>query len=191
MKSNLINKMVVLKIRCMLCLFFLIVECNSSTVVAKPKKVWTFGTLSALSYDSDLGFQYSALVNLYDYGKGTSYPEYNHSLFFELSTYTKGTFIARFRYDSDKLFKVVRSAVDISHVTDQLSDFDGYQSVIIPECVSLKNKIFYKFELDMFRVKIDLHGFFGPSRLGWLAGYSYFNFRIDSVNTSHLGICKI
>jgi hypothetical protein len=69
----------------------------------KVKKGFGFGALPAVSYDSDLGFQYGALVNLYHYGDGSRYPKYDHSLYMELSTFTKGRVIARMRYDSEKL----------------------------------------------------------------------------------------
>ena len=87
------------------------------------KKGFSFGALPAISYESDLGFQYGALVNLYDYGDGKSFPAYNHSLYMELSTYTKGRVVARVRYDSEKLIPKIRSTVDVSYITDPISDF--------------------------------------------------------------------
>jgi len=57
----------------------------------KVKKGFGFGALPAISYDSDLGFQYGALVNLYQYGDGSRYPKYDYSLYLEYSRYTKGT----------------------------------------------------------------------------------------------------
>ena len=66
----------------------------------KVKKGLGFGALPAISYDSDLGFQYGALVNLFDYGDGTNFPKYNHSLYLELSTYTKGTTICQGKVSS-------------------------------------------------------------------------------------------
>jgi outer membrane protein assembly factor BamA len=159
----------------------------------KIKKGFGFGALPAVSYDSDLGFQYGALVNLYDYGDGTRYPKYNHSLYLELSTYTKGTSIARFRYDSEKLIPGVRTTVDISYVTDQMSDFygfNGYQSVYCADSVKNSNRLFYKNERNMFRVKADFQGYFGNLKLGWVAGYSFYNFAMDTVNNSKLGIVK-
>ncbi|HEX7583359.1 MAG TPA: hypothetical protein VF373_01620, partial [Prolixibacteraceae bacterium] len=65
------------------------------------KKNWNFGALPTITFDTDLGFQYGALVNLYDYGDGTRYPKYNQSLYFEVSRFTKGSGINRFYYDSD------------------------------------------------------------------------------------------
>lgn len=55
----------------------------------KIKKGFGFGAIPAVSFDTDLGFQYGAIVNLYDYGDGTIYPKYNHSLYLEWSRYTK------------------------------------------------------------------------------------------------------
>lgn len=159
----------------------------------KIKKGFGFGALPAISYDSDLGFQYGALVNLYHYGDGSNYPKYNHSAYFELSTYTKGTTIARFRYDSEHLIPKIRSTIDISYVTDNMSDFygfNGYQSVYSPDSVSSSNHLFYKNERNMFRAKADFQGYFGESKLGWVAGYSFYHFAMDTVNNSKLGILK-
>ncbi len=47
----------------------------------EAKDGWNFGALPAVSFDTDLGFQYGALVNLFDYGDGSGYPNYNHSLY--------------------------------------------------------------------------------------------------------------
>jgi len=166
-----------------------------STVFAqqKIKKGLTFGALPAISFDSDLGFQYGALVNFYLYGDGSRFPKYNHSLYLELSTYTKGTSIARLRYDSEMLIPKVRTTVDVSYVTDQLSDFygfNGYQSIFNAD-LSKTTHIFYKNERNMFRAKADFQGSFGESKLGWVAGYTYYNFAIDSVNVSKLGLHSV
>jgi outer membrane protein assembly factor BamA len=159
----------------------------------KIKKGFGFGALPAISYDSDLGFQYGALVNLYHYGDGSNYPKYNHSAYFELSTYTKGTTIARFRYDSEHLIPKIRSTIDISYVTDNMADFygfNGYQSIYNPDLVSSSNHLFYKNERNMFRAKADFQGYFSESKLGWVAGYSFYHFSLDTVNNTKLGIQK-
>ena len=66
------------------------------------KDGWNFGALPTITYDTDLGFQYGALVDLYNYGDGSRYPKYNHKLYFEVSRFTKGSGINRFYYDSDR-----------------------------------------------------------------------------------------
>lgn len=55
------------------------------------KTGWNFGALPAVSFDTDLGFQYGALVNFFDYGDGKRFPTFNHSLYFEVSHFTKGS----------------------------------------------------------------------------------------------------
>lgn len=156
----------------------------------KVKKGFGFGALPAISYDSDLGFQYGALVNLYDYGNGTKYPKYFHSLYLELSTYTKGTTIARVRYDSENLIPKVRTTLDVAYVPDQMADFygfNGYQSVFNKEKTQTYRS-FYKNEKNTFRIKADFQGYFGESKFGWVAGYAFYNFKMDTVNIEKLGL---
>lgn len=158
----------------------------------KKKSGFGFGALPAISYDSDLGFQYGAIVNLYNYGDGSRFPAYNHSLYMEYSRYTKGSSISRIMYDSDKLIPSIRTTVDISYLTDRMMDFygfNGYQSVYDK---SLKDEFraFYKNDRNMFRAKLDLQGNFGESKWGWVAGYTFYNFKMDTVNTDRLNIDK-
>ena len=40
---------------------------------AHPKSGWSFGGIPALAYDSDLGFLYGAILEVWDYGNGTKY----------------------------------------------------------------------------------------------------------------------
>jgi hypothetical protein len=45
-----------------------------STEIRNNKKGWNFGLVPAVSYDTDLGYQYGAAVNFYDYGDGSKFP---------------------------------------------------------------------------------------------------------------------
>ena len=159
----------------------------------KVKKGLGFGALPAVSYDSDLGFQYGALVNFYLYGDGSRFPKYDHSLYLELSTYTKGTTIARVRYDSERLIPKVRTTLDIAYVPDQMSDFygfNGYQSVF-DAATSKMYRNFYKCEKNTFRIKADFQGYFGESKFGWVAGYAFYNFKMDTVNITKLDLSPV
>jgi len=72
-----------------------------------------FGALPAVSFDSDLGFQYGLILDLFQYGEGR-FPHYDHRLFFDISRFTKGSGIFRMMYDSEKLIPRVRTTVDIA-----------------------------------------------------------------------------
>jgi len=154
----------------------------------KSKKGIGFGAIPAISFDSDLGFQYGAVVNLYHYGDGSRFPKYNHSLYLEWSRFSKGTGINRIMYDSEQLIPNVRTTIDMTYMTDQMMDFygfNGYQT-IYDDNLSNSTRHFYKNERNMFRVKADFQGSFGESKFGWVAGYTFYNFAIDTVNINKL-----
>ena len=167
------------------------VESKSGQLI---KKNWNFGALPTITFDSDLGFQYGALVNLYDYGDGSRYPNYNHSLYFEVSRFTKGSGINRFYYDSDQLLKGLQTSVDLSYLSDQAYDFygfNGYDAVYQPdwidtESASYKTRMFYKYDRKLFRFKVDLQGKLAGDHFRWAAGFNLQNFAIKSVDLEKL-----
>ena len=158
------------------------------------KSGWNFGALPTITFDSDLGLQYGALVNLYNYGDGSRYPDYNHSLYFEVSRFTKGSGINRFYYDSDQLIKGLQTSLDISFLSDQSYDFygfNGYDAVVNPEWIDdahaeYLTRVYFKYDRKMFRFKVDLQGDLAGEKLGWAAGINFLNFNIDRVDIDKL-----
>ena len=158
------------------------------------KTGWNFGALPTITFDTDLGFQYGALVNLYNYGDGSRYPNYDHSLYFEVSRFTKGSGINRFYYDSDKLIEGLQTSVDISYLSDQAYDFygfNGYDAVVNPNWIDddeeeYKSRMFYKYDRRLFRFKVDLQGNFSESNFRWAAGFNLLNFSVGSVDIDKL-----
>ena len=154
------------------------------------KKNWNFGALPAISFDTDLGFQYGALVNLFDYGNGSRYPRYDHSLYLEVSRFTKGSGFYSFCYNSDHLIKGIEMSFDLSYLTDKAYDFygfNGYESYIHPEWIdkadaAYKTRIFYKYDRKLLRLKLDLQGNILEEHFRWIAGVKFQNFNIGSVN---------
>ena len=59
------------------------------------KTGWNFGPLPVVGYDSDLGFQYGLCCDIFNFGDGSNYPQYNYKRNVEASTYTKGSSILR------------------------------------------------------------------------------------------------
>jgi outer membrane protein assembly factor BamA len=173
---------------------FLVVMGMAQEEVAKTG--WNFGALPTITFDTDLGFQYGALVNFYHYGDGTRYPNYNHSLYFEVSRFTKGSGINRFYYDSDQLIPGLQTSLDISYLSDQAYDFygfNGFDAVVHPNWIDdskpndiYKTRMFYKYDRKMFRFKVDLQGKFSGEKLRWAAGVNLLNFNIGSVDLEKL-----
>ncbi len=158
------------------------------------KSGWNFGALPAITFDNDLGFQYGAFVNLFDYGDGSRYPNYEHSLYLEVSRYTKGSGIYRFYYDSDQLIKGVQTSMDLSYLTDQAYDFYGFNGYdaafnknwIDEDAADYRTRMFYKYDRKLFRWKIDLQGKITNERFRWIAGFNFLNFKIEKVNLKKL-----
>ncbi len=190
------------KIIILLCAVFLLATGTSFSQEEKEesqqqetiKTGWTFGALPTITFNSDLGFQYGALVNLYNYGDGSRYPQFDHSLYFEVSRFTKGSGINRFFYDSDRLIKGIRTSVDISLLTDKAIDFygfNGYESKYNPAWEDDENdeyvsRVFYRHERKMFRFKTDFQGKLVGEKLGWVAGFTYYHFDVNSVDIDNL-----
>ncbi|MEZ5107048.1 MAG: BamA/TamA family outer membrane protein [Draconibacterium sp.] len=160
------------------------------------KDGWNFGALPTITYDTDLGFQYGALVDLYNYGDGSRYPNFNHKLYFEVSRYTKGSGINRFYYESDQLLKGLFSSLDLSYLSDQAYDFfgfNGYDAVVNYDWIDdsksddvYKSRMFYKYNRKMFRLKVDLNGKLIGEHVKWVAGTNLLNFKLGSVDIERL-----
>ena len=67
-------------------------EKKEKTKTDSVKTGWTLGGVPVVAYNRDVGFKYGALVNFYNFGDGSRYPLYDHSLYFEYSRTTKGIF---------------------------------------------------------------------------------------------------
>ncbi len=159
------------------------------------KSGWNVGALPTITFDTDLGFQYGALVNLFQYGDGSRYPAYDHSLYFEVSRFTKGSGIYRFYYDSDQLLNGLQTSIDLSYLPDQTYDFygfNGYEAIYHDawtnqDSENYKSRVFYKYDRRLFRWKADLQGKITESnRFRWITGFNLQNFKIGSVNIEKL-----
>ncbi len=152
---------------------------------------WTFGILPSVAYDADKGFQYGVLANVYDFGDGSIYPEYFHSLYFEAAYTTKRSGIFRFAYDSKKLIPNHRLKLDLSYLPDALCDFygyNGYQTVYNADWANRKSesyvsRAFYKSKRDLLRVAADIDGKIGGNWY-WNAGIGLLGYQVDTVNTT-------
>jgi len=171
------------------------VHAQDSVVKQSPdKKGWNIGILPAVSYNTDLGFQYGGLINLFHYGDGSRYPVYNHSYYFELSRYTKGSGLIRLAYDSDRLLKNIRTTFDFSYMPEQAIDFLGFngaRSVYNRSWTDNKSpdyisRVFYKHERNMIRFHADLTGTINSSRMFWLAGAEFYDISTASVDVDKL-----
>ena len=67
------------------------------------KKGWNVAPFPSIGYNSDIGFTIGALCELFNYGDGSTYPQYRHKFNGEASYSTKGQITTHFFYDSSYL----------------------------------------------------------------------------------------
>lgn len=161
----------------------------------KVKKGWTFGGVPVVAYDADQGFKYGALVNLYNFGDGSRYPMYDHSIYVEWSRTTKGGGINQITWDTDKLIPGIRSFFEASLLTEQALDFygfNGYQAiydVAVEENITsdnLSDRLFYRHARSLVRIKADFQGQISGNKFRWLGGIGYYGNTIDNVDVDAL-----
>ncbi len=167
----------------------------SSKKEEKVKTGFNLGGVPVVAYDTDVGFKYGALVNLYWYGDGSRYPQYDHSVYVEWSRTTKGNGINQITYETDKLIPGIRSLFEASYLTEKSLDFlgfNGYQAVYDSDYEAsydsdgLANRLFYRHSRKLLRLKADFQGEIIGQKLRWLGGIAYYGSSIDSVDVNDL-----
>ncbi|MBQ1224557.1 MAG: hypothetical protein IIX82_01200, partial [Alistipes sp.] len=154
----------------------------------KIKTGWNFGPFPAISYNSDLGFQYGALCDIFYYGDGSQYPDYRHKFNVEVSRYTKGEMLAHFFYDSKYLIPGgLRLTVAATYLDAQLNQFYGFNGFATPynydfvtKKSALYNPSFYANDRKMVRALFDVQA---PVSKNFtvMAGVTFWHFKTDAV----------
>jgi outer membrane protein assembly factor BamA len=155
----------------------------------KIKKGWNLGAVPALAFDSDLGFRYGAVANIYNYGDGSVYPRYKHSIYLEWSRTTKGSGQNQIIYDSEYLIPNIRLTAEVNLLTEQALDFygfNGYEAYYNSAIEDSVSRVYYRHERKITRLKFDFQGKIKDRMLRWYAGFSYLNYNIDSVDIDKL-----
>lgn len=169
-------------------LALIILACTCLQAQESAKKGLNLGVLPAVSYNTDEGFQYGAILNLFNYGDGTHYPKYDQSYYLELSKYTKGSTVMRFYFDSDQLLKGIRTFVDLSYITEDMLDFFGFNGYQSDYSTTLEgsNRALYKMSQKQFRLLADFRGNLPIEHLFWEASYNFVNYKNASVDYNKL-----
>lgn len=171
---------------------------DSLTNVSNGEKVKTgfnIGGVPAIAYDTDLGFLYGVVLNLYHYGDGRNYPMYNHSIYMEWSRTTKGSGKNIIEYDARNLIPNTRMNFELSYLTEQALDFygfNGYNSYYGAELLDIDDtsnyisRLYYRYERKMLRTGLNFQGNLGSKKYRWLAGATFYNMNIGSVDINKL-----
>ena len=152
-----------------------------------------FGPLPAIAYDADKGFQAGAILQIFDYGDGHNYPNYDSKLYLEASFFTKGSQLYQVRYDNKELIPGVRWSSAFRANLDKAYDFygfNGYESYYNQDLVAQgKDKEsafqmftpFYRMARNEFLFKSDFLGKINDN-WQWEAGVFANYYKIGTIN---------
>ena len=148
------------------------------------KTGFNFGPLPIVAFDADKGLQLGALLNVFDFGDGSRYPNTRQSLYLEASFFTKGSQLFVVSYDNRFLIPGVRWSTSAILTNEKAMDFygfNGYMSYYDHEKIALGNDknnnadyVFtpkYRFNRLNFNFKTDFTGNILKNKLFWEAGY--------------------
>ncbi|MDZ7796386.1 MAG: BamA/TamA family outer membrane protein [Candidatus Marinimicrobia bacterium] len=151
------------------------------------------GPLPSVAYNTDTGFQYGLLANIFFYGDGAIYPEYYHNIYVEWNRTTKGGGLAQIEYDSKHLLPGIRITADISNIVQQtwgFYGFNGAQSIynaswVDEGSVAYKNRLYYAMKRNYFRFLVNFQGNITGEEFRWLGGLGFMNFDVGSVTETN------
>ncbi|MFR9548267.1 MAG: hypothetical protein SNG59_07660 [Rikenellaceae bacterium] len=166
------KKMILLALLTLLCL-------GASAQEDGTKTGWNFGPLPAVGYSSDLGFQYGVFGEIFNFGDGSTFPEYKHKFTVEASTYTKGSSTLSFAYDSKYLIPNLRTTFNASYLPDNMMSFYGFNGYMSPYDATA-GESFYAVDRKYFRSYLALQGKIAGN-LNWAAGLGYYSYKVGEV----------
>ena len=168
------------------------------------KTGYNFGPLPAVAFDADKGFQLGALLNIYDFGDGSTYPNPRQQWYFEASFFTKGSQLFVVSYDNRFSIPGVRLSSTFTLTNDKAMDFygfNGYMSYYDHEKVAAgkdkKNQESYiytpKYRVNRLAMlfKTDVTGNIWNNKFFWEAGYHLSYFKQGYKDQQALNLEKI
>lgn len=175
----------------------LIAQGDSTSTLQKEKRRtgWTWAALPVLAYDADQGLHFGALGQVFDYGDGSTWPEYKHTIYAECSWYTRGGSVYQVFYDSKYLIPGgIRVTADVDYLPEKALDFygfNGYVSNYEPGLTDQSSstyisRMFYRMERKMLRIILDFQGPIVTQKFRWMAGLSVIGMETGTVDINRL-----
>ena len=155
------------------------------------KTGFNLGPLPVVAFDADKGFQLGGILNLYNFGDGSNYPNYNSKTYLEASFFTKGSKLFILQHDNKTLIPGVRWSSSISTALDKAMDFYGFNGYVSNYDWEMVEKgangesfiytPFYRFNRVAVLASTDFTGNI-TDNLKWEAGYHGNYFKTGSID---------
>jgi len=153
---------------------------------------WSFGGVPAVAYNSDTGFLYGAILDVYNYGDGSMYPDYLFTTRFTWTRTTKGSGENIIFFDSKYLLPYdIRLTAEAAYLTEQALPFYGFNgdnnlAHEDEDDDAYKSRVYYRHERNITKFTTDFQrNLFVPNLRGIL-GLAYYNTEVATVDTAKL-----
>ncbi|RMF09852.1 MAG: hypothetical protein D6762_02665 [Candidatus Neomarinimicrobiota bacterium] len=167
------------------------------TGAPEDKKItgWSWGGVPAIAYNSDTGFLYGIILNPFNYGDGSMYPDYLYSIYMEWSRTTKGSGINKLFFDSKYLLPAgIRVTGELSYLTEQalpFYGFNGYETEYHPEYEDDQDpgyitRVYYRHMRNQFKLTADFQKQVFNPHLRAIVGLGFLNNEIGPVDVATL-----
>ena len=179
-------------------LVFVIVMMMSVVIAQDEDKTptgWSFGGVPAIGGNSDIGLLYGIILNPYNYGDGSVYPDYKYQIYLEVSRTTKGGGINRVQFDSKYLLPLgLRVTGELAYMTEQalpFYGFNGYETSYSADYEDSEHpghisRVYYRHERNVFKFTTDFQKKIYGDDLNGLFGIGFFNTEVGPVDIETL-----
>ncbi len=174
------------------------VESDTTKVWKEEKPItktgYNFGPFPVVAFDADRGFGMGALLNIFDFGDGSTYPNPRQQWYIEASYYTKKTQIYVVNYDAQGLIPGIRFSATAQCLIDNalpFVGFNGYETFYDHDrmvegkkndSVRMYNPYYRTDRLQAF-FRADFTGNITQNRrFKWVAGYNFKYNRYRDMN---------
>ncbi len=154
---------------------------------------WVANGLPSINYNIDLGFEYGAVLEFYQYEDRTKFPVFDR--FFSFSTFhtTKGASSYQIKWDDRSLMRKQRIVVDAGYFSEQALGFYGFNgtsSVYFPGFEDENDnayisRMFYRMARNFWNLKVDVQ-YIINSRTRFFYGLGFQSFEMGSVDIDRM-----
>ena len=153
---------------------------------------WSFGGVPAIAYNSDTGFLYGAILDVYNYGDGNMYPDYLFTTRFTWTRTTKGSGENIVFFDSKYLLPYdIRLTAEAAYLTEQALPFYGFNgdnnpAQEIEDDVAYNSRIKFRHERNITKFTTDFQKKLFVPNLRGIFGFAYYKTEVATVDTAKL-----
>lgn len=158
---------------------------------------WSFGGVPAIAYNSDTGFLYGAILDIYNYGDGSKYPDYMYTTRLTWTRTTKGSGENIIFFDSKYLLPYdVRITAEAAYLTEQalpFYGFNGYETKYHPgwedkenEDDPYRSRVYYRHERNITKLTADFQKQVFHKNARAILGLGYYKTDIGHVDVATL-----